>query len=313
METRANYVLIGLFTLAIVVAGFGFVYWFTQTGAGTERASYRILFDGSVSGLRQGASVLFNGIKVGEVTDLKLNPQDPKQVSAIVGIDKSVPVRSDTKVSLEFQGLTGIASISLKGGSLNAAPLPVEQGQLPTLMADSGATQEVTQSIRDLASRADGVLQRLDGILADNEKPFNDIMVNLKTFTETLDRKSVALDEVLANAKNFTAALDRNSDRLDKIMANVESMTDADTKKDLLDTVRSVRVLAENLDKRTAEISAGLTKFTGSGLREWEQLAVDGRKTLAQLDRAVRNLDRDPSRVIFGGSGNSVPEYNGRR
>ena len=74
----------------------------------------------------------------------------------------------------------------------------------------------------------------------------------------------------------------------------------------------SVRVLAENLDKRTAEISAGLTKFTGSGLREWEQLAVDGRKTLAQLDRAVHNFDRNPSRVIFGGGG-GVPEYNGRR
>jgi phospholipid/cholesterol/gamma-HCH transport system substrate-binding protein len=171
----------------------------------------------------------------------------------------------------------------------------------------------VTQTLRDVAGRADELLRQLSAVVGENQKPLNEIMVNLKAFTDTLDRKAVAVDEILANAKNFTAALDRNSDRLDKIMANVESMTDADTKKELLDTVRSVRVLAENLDKRTAEISAGLTKFTGSGLREWEQLAVDGRKTLAQLDRAVRNLDRNPSRVLFGGSGSSVPEYNGRR
>ena len=313
METRANYVLIGVFTLAVVVAGFAFVFWFTQTGAGTERASYRILFDGSVSGLRTGASVLFNGIKVGEVTDLRLDPKDPRQVAATVGIDKTVPIRKDTKVGLDFQGLTGIASISLKGGSVNAPAVVGQDGQLPTLVADSSATQDVTQTLRDVAGRSDDLLRQLSAVVGENQKPLNELMVNLKAFTDTLDRKSAAVDEILANAKNFTAALDRNSDRLDKVMANVESMTDADTKKELLDTVRSVRLLAENVDKRTAEISAGLTKFTGSGLREWEQLAVDGRKTLAELDRAVRNLDRNPSRVLFGGSGSSVPEYSGRR
>jgi phospholipid/cholesterol/gamma-HCH transport system substrate-binding protein len=68
METRANYVLIGLFTLAVIAGAFGFVYWFNTIGGAGERATYRIVFDGSVSGLRTGASVLFNGIRVGEVT-----------------------------------------------------------------------------------------------------------------------------------------------------------------------------------------------------------------------------------------------------
>ena len=206
-----------------------------------------------------------------------------------------MPVRTDTKVGLDFQGLTGIASISLKGVSASAPVVVGQSGQPPTLVADSASTQDVTQTIRDVAARADEVLRQVSAVIGDNQKPLNDIMVNLKAFTDTLDRKSVALDEILANAKNFTAALDRNSDRLDRVMANVESLTDANTKKELLDTVRSVRVLAENLDRRTAEISAGLTRFTGSGLREWEALAADGRKTLAQLDRAVRNFDRNPA------------------
>src|SRR5450755_1133233 len=115
METKANYTLIGLFTLAVVVGLFAFVYWFQNIGGTGERAFYRVQFDGSVSGLRTGASVLFNGIKVGEVTDLKLNPQDPRQVAALIAVDKNAPVRTDTKVGLDFQGLTGIASISLKG------------------------------------------------------------------------------------------------------------------------------------------------------------------------------------------------------
>jgi phospholipid/cholesterol/gamma-HCH transport system substrate-binding protein len=312
METRANYVLIGLFTLAMVVAGFGFVYWFTQTGAGAERTSYRILFDGSVSGLRTGGSVLFNGIKVGEVTDLRLNPQDPRQVAAIVGVDKAVPVRADTRVGLDFQGLTGIASISLKGGAVDAPPLATPRGQLPTLVADPSATQDVTQTIRDVAARADELLRRVSVLVGDNEKPFNELLVNLRNFTATLDRKSDDIDAILANAKNFSAALDRNSERLDRVMANVEKLTGDDTRRELTDAMRSVRVLAENIDRRTAEISTGITRFTGSGLREWEALAVDGRRTLAALERAVKNFDRNPSRVIFGG-GNAVPEYNGRR
>ena len=120
METRANYVLIGVFTLAVVVGVFGFVYWFQNIGGTGERAFYRVVFDGSVSGLRTGASVLFNGIRVGEVTGLKLDPAKPQQVTATLSIDKSVAVRKDTQIGLEFQGLTGIASVSLKGGNPNA-------------------------------------------------------------------------------------------------------------------------------------------------------------------------------------------------
>src|SRR6266849_3692520 len=129
METRANYVVTGLFTLAVIAAGFGFVYWFSRTGDGGERTAYRVVFDGAVSGLRTGGWVLFNGIKVGEVSDLRLSPQNPRQVMATVMVDKAVPIRTDTRVGLDFQGLTGIASISIKGGAPDAAPLTGENGQ----------------------------------------------------------------------------------------------------------------------------------------------------------------------------------------
>src|SRR5665647_337152 len=123
METRANYLLIGVFTLAVVVGVFGFVYWFQNIGGTGERAFYRVQFDGSVSGLRTGASVLFNGIRVGEVTGLTLDPKRPKQVVARISVDKMVAIRPDTEIGLEFQGLTGISALSLKGGDPDKAPL----------------------------------------------------------------------------------------------------------------------------------------------------------------------------------------------
>jgi phospholipid/cholesterol/gamma-HCH transport system substrate-binding protein len=281
METRANYVVVGLFTLAVIVGGFGFVYWFSRAGDGGERATYRVVFDGAVSGLRTGGWVLFNGIKVGEVSDLRLNPQNPRQVVATINIDKAVPVRTDTRVGLDFQGLTGIASISVKGGAADAPALKGEKGQPPTLIADPIATQDVTATIRDVAANAGALVRRVDDILVENRD---------------------ALKTTLGNLESFSATLARNSERLDRVMTGLENFTSGDIKGELLDTARSMKTMSENLDKRTAEISAGLTRFSNNGLREYEALAVDARRTLADLGRAIRNFDRNPQRVIWGPS-----------
>jgi phospholipid/cholesterol/gamma-HCH transport system substrate-binding protein len=281
METRANYVVIGLFTLAVIAGGFGFVYWFSRAGDGGERATYRVVFDGAVSGLRTGGWVLFNGIKVGEVSDLRLNPQNPRQVVATINVDKAVPVRTDTRVGLDFQGLTGIASISVKGGAPDAPALTGENGRPATLIADPTATQDVTATIREVAANAGALVRRVDDILVENRD-------SLKT--------------TLGNLESFSATLTRNSERLDRIMAGLDTFASGDIKGELMDTARSMRALSEHLDKRTAEISAGLTRFSNNGLREYEALAVDARRTLADLGRAIRNFDRNPQRVIFGPS-----------
>lgn len=287
METKANYIVIGLFTLAAVIGIFGFVYWFQNIGGTGERADYRVQFEDSVSGLRTGATVLFNGIRVGEVTDLKLDPQRPKLVSAIISIDKSVVVRADTEIGLEFQGLTGIASLSLKGGSSSSPVLVGAKDNPPVLTAPPGATQDVTQAARN-------TLRRLDDFIAENQKSFHD-----------------ALD----NIDKISAALARNSDRVDKISEGLQNLSGGRDGKsgELNEAARSIRTLADNLDKRTAEITAGVNRLTGNGNRQLDALASNANRTLAEIERAVKNLDRNPSRLIFGGSGSSLPEYNGRR
>lgn len=294
METRANYILIGLFTLSVIAASFAFVYWFSQSGVGGERVAYRVLFEGAVNGLRTGSSVMFNGIKVGEVVDLRTNPQDPRQVVTTFAVDRSTPIRSDTKVGLEFQGLTGIASMALRGGRPDAPIIVSQRGEIPTLVADPNATYDVMQSVREAANRADLIMRRVDGLIAENEEPLRNTIRNIDKFTETLGK---------------------NSARFDNILSGLETVVSPDSKGvvwEISEAARSVRNLADNLDKRTAELSASLAKFTGSGLRNFEALAVDGRRTLAEIERAVKNFDRNPQRVIFGG-GNGVPQYSGQR
>jgi phospholipid/cholesterol/gamma-HCH transport system substrate-binding protein len=289
METRANYVLIGVFTLAVVLGVFGFVYWFQNIGGTGERAFYRVQFEGSVSGLRTGASVLFNGIRVGEVADLKLNPDRPKQVVASISIDKSVAVRKDTEIGLEFQGLTGIAALSLKGGDPSTPQLvgakDNKDANPPLLTAPPGATQDVTQAARD-------ALRKVQEFIEENQKAFKSALENLEKFSGALANNSDRIDSTLANVDKFSGALARNSDRIDKFAEGLQNLAGgADGKGgEINEAVRSIRTLAEHLDQRTAEITVGISKLTNSGTR-----------TLNTIDKAAKNFDANPSRVIFGG------------
>jgi phospholipid/cholesterol/gamma-HCH transport system substrate-binding protein len=197
METRAPYALIGLFVLAAIGAGFGFVYWLNNTAGLGERAVYRVRFENTVSGLLTGAAVLFNGIRVGEVTQLGLNPGDPREVMATIVVTANTPLRADTKAGLEFQGLTGVPVISLQGGVAGAGPLPAAQDGPPIIAADPNAGQSMTDAARQ-------ALRRLDALLADNSDNLKSSIANLDTFTGVLARNSDRVDAILSGLQRMT-------------------------------------------------------------------------------------------------------------
>ena len=153
MEIKARYVLIGLFTLASIVAGFAFVYWLETTGGLGKRTSYEVRFHNTVSGLLTGSAVLFNGIRVGEVTGLKLVPNEPKEINVTIAVDAKTPVRADTQASLDFQGLTGAAVVTLAGGAADAPLLSASPGRLPTLAASETAGQTMSEAARQAFAR----------------------------------------------------------------------------------------------------------------------------------------------------------------
>jgi phospholipid/cholesterol/gamma-HCH transport system substrate-binding protein len=273
METRANFVLIGLFTLAVIASAFGFVYWFQNLGTAQSRVAYRVIFEGPVSGLRTGAGVTFNGIRVGEVGSISVD--DPQHVAAIINVDRTAPVRSDTRVGLEFQGLTGIAAVALRGGAVNSAALTAGPDGVPTLRAD-GVILDVTEAARS-------TLQRVDQIIVDNQ---------------------AALKSALRSIDSFTQALARNSERFDNIMIGMERLSGSkDNDGELSKTAASIRELADNLDKRTEELTENANKFINAGVG----LVSSGRRTLEDISRTVNNFDRNPSRVLFGASQADAP------
>jgi phospholipid/cholesterol/gamma-HCH transport system substrate-binding protein len=192
METRAPFIVVGAFMLAAIAAVFGFVYWLHNTAGTGARTLHHVQFDGSVSGLLVGAAVLFNGIRVGEVTNLGLAADSPRQVDATIAVASGTPVHADTKVGLDFQGLTGVPVIALEGGKEVGASTASQ-----TLVADPAAGQSMTQAARN-------ALGRVDSVLAENAEPLKSTIANLKTFTEGLAKNTGALDSIVGGLVKMT-------------------------------------------------------------------------------------------------------------
>src|ERR1044072_772362 len=249
METRANYVLIGAFTLAVIAVAFGLVMWFQSLHTTKQRSPIRIVFEGPASGLRNGGIVNFNGIRIGEVVSVKLD--NPRRVVALAMVENNPPIRKDTLVGLEFQGLTGVAAISLKGGEENALAVPLDEDGVPMLTADPSALQDVTESIR-------ATLQNVNRLVADKQEPVEN------------DNVMRRVDCVMGKA--------------DTLMLGLNTIAGGSAGGELNLMVKSIRELAEDFDKRSGALMA------------------DGRRTLSAIRRAVNNFDRNPTRVIFGGS-----------
>src|SRR6201994_4765894 len=270
METRANYVLIGSFTLAVIAAAFGFVLWFQSLHTTKARMPLRVIFEGPAAGLRNGANVNFNGIRVGEVISVKL--YTPRRIVALAMVENSAPIRKDTAVGLEFQGLTGVAAISLKGGDEAAPPVPLDEDAVPVLTADPNRLQDVTEAIR-------GTLQNINKVVADNQEAVKNSLHNLETFTASLARNSEKIDGVMLKVDGVMS-------KADSLMLGLDTLAGGKEGGELYLTVKSIRELAEDFDKRSGA------------------LMTDGRRTLGDISRAVNNLDRNPTRLLFG-PGNS--------
>jgi phospholipid/cholesterol/gamma-HCH transport system substrate-binding protein len=260
MEDRAKYVLVGLFTFAVIVGAFGFVYWLHATSGTKDTTPYRVIFSGAVTGLRPGAPVLFNGLRVGEVSELKLT-DNPAEVAAILAVGPKTPIRADTTVTLDYAGLTGIASVSLKGNLGSAPALEKVGNEPPTLRAQTASG--------DMSTAARETLAHVDAILTQNQESLHKSIKNIETFTD---------------------ALARNSDNIDVILKTGAS------------TMTSVKQLSDNLDKRTADITTGILQVTDSANKQINIVGADAHRAINSIDKAVTDLAKHPSRILFGGS-----------
>jgi phospholipid/cholesterol/gamma-HCH transport system substrate-binding protein len=308
METRANYALIGVFTLAVIAAAFGFVLWFSGAEKPGERKTYEIVFSGSISGLAEGGIVLFNGVRVGAVTKIDLLSEDPSRVFALIDVDAKAPVRADTKARLEYTGFTGVASVALTGGSLDAPPLPTSPQKPAVIVADRSDYQDLVESARRVATQASDFFTKINRLIDDNSASLTASVKNAEKFSDALAANPDGLKDFMGAIADVGKSIKPLTAKLDALAGDADNVV----KGEVAAAAKSIKKAADDLDSRMKEIAANINRFSGSGLRQYEALAVDGRKTLEQFNQAVRSLENNPQQFLFGKS-SQIPEYSGAR
>ncbi len=293
METRANYIIVGLVTMAVLLASFGFVYWIARFGSNEDSVSLEIRIPGSVTGLSVGSQVLFNGIKVGDVKALNIDTSDPNAVIAMTEVNVLTPVTEKTQATLGFQGLTGQAYIELKGGDANAQNIlekSIKTGEQAHIEADPGAVNNLINQAQAIANKADNVLDGLQTFVNNNQKPLTDTIANASKFSEALGKNSGQIDEFLASAGQLSKTLTSVSGRLETTLASAE---------DLLKSVDRKKVdnILANTEKATADIAAStgdlksIVEGINGSVKNISELTSKAKTSLEQVDKLLAAAD----------------------
>jgi phospholipid/cholesterol/gamma-HCH transport system substrate-binding protein len=298
METRANYIIVGVITLAVLLASFGFVYWIARFGDTTNSVQLEVRIPGSVTGLSVGSQVLFNGIKVGDVRRLIIDAKNPKGIVAITEVNLDTPVTSSTKATLGFQGLTGQAYIELKGGDPDGENIlmkAAETGDLAVIEADPGAVNNLIDRAQSIATSAESVLAGLQGFVNDNRQPLTQTINNAAKFSEALANNSDELDSFLANVGELSKTLQGVSVRLESTLTAAEDLLKS------VDRQKIDRILAnaEKVSDDLAASSGDVRKVAQSAevaVRNVSDLAVKAAKTLEGIDKTLAAADADKIR-----------------
>ena len=251
MKVRASNLMIGTLTLALIAGSFGALLTYQKLAGVKQKVPFRVIFEGSASGLRKGGSVNFAGIRVGEVVSLKLD--HPRRVVALTMIDGNTPVKGDTQVGLEFQGLTGIAAISFTGGSDEAPPPKQGPDGIPELTADAEGTLNTQEKIRV-------ALRNVDRIIIDNEVAVKDTLRNFETFTASLSGNGARITSIIATTESGISAVD---DALGKTKDFLGGLASEKYGGELLPTVISLRELIESFDKKSGQLMIEARKMLG--------------------------------------------------
>ncbi|KRG73724.1 ABC transporter substrate-binding protein [Stenotrophomonas chelatiphaga] len=298
METKANYVLIGAFTLITGLALLAFGLWAAKYSSDRTWQEYRVVFREAVTGLTVGSPVQYNGIAVGSITELNLVPDDPRQVVAKIRLNSTTPVKTDTRAKLAITSLTGPSIIQLSGGtpqsptltSVNRDPAPI----IPTMPS-------ALQNITDVANR---IVERMDQVLSDrNVAAINATLANIESISGGLADQKQGTQALLLSARNAARSLDDTLkttngtiQRLDQNL--VQQLPGIIEKLDA--TMTKMDSAAGNADSILGENRAAINSFASDGLGQLGPTLTELRGLIRDLRRVSDRLENNPARYLLG-------------
>jgi len=302
METRANYLLIGVFTLLAILGTLGFFVWLASVQLDRQYETYGILFE-DVSGLDASGDVLFNGISVGKVIDLKIYEHDPSKVLTTIQVDATTPVRADTVARLQSQGVTGVAYISLSGGTASSEPLDAEEGEFPIIASQRSTLQALVDDAPDLVTEVTELLAQLKELTGpQTQTQVRSILGNLDSSSARLDEALNDFSEISGTVSDATIQITAFTSQLDAIATTLtrtletadETLVSAQQAFKTADTVMTTSVAPIEGAQRVIERIEGLMQDRIPEIVE--QVA----QTLSRADAAIADLQKRSGDTIDG-------------
>ena len=308
METRASYLIVGIFVIVAMTGLFAAALWITGTRADKQTTLYEIRFQGEVAGLTAGNPVQYRGIPVGVVDDMRIDPDNVELVLVTIEVDKDTPVKTDTVATLAMKGITGVSYVQLSGGTQGAPALAALPGRdHPEIASRPSQLAELFETFPDLVRKATEVFELAEQILGpENQKQIAGTLENINTITGSLANSSGDIEKLLAETALMAEELRGIATNANILLADLrDNMGDIskDTQIVLGDVKKMVGQLAiasRELARFLADNRESLSNFSSTGLFEFSQLLAESRVLVSALSRLTAQFERDPARFLFG-------------
>ncbi len=306
METKANHVLIGAFTLAVIAAILLFILWASKYSSEGSFKEYDIVFKQSVTGLSVGGVVQYNGIEVGNVRSMKLSPDDARQVIARVRVRADTPIRTDTQVELALQSFaTGVAFIQFSGGTPGAPMLVQTDPQhVPVLVAEESAFQKLLSSSTGIAVTATDVLNHINKILSEeNTQRISKTLANIQAVTDTVAAQRQDIVALIKNGRESTERLNRALADAEKTFATMDGQIGQKLPgmMDHLDhSLAQLDSLTKNADDTLKSNRGAIDSFANQGLGQLGPTLAQLRQVLREMNRLTARLQENPAGFLLG-------------
>jgi phospholipid/cholesterol/gamma-HCH transport system substrate-binding protein len=297
METRANYTIVGIFTVLVIAAAFGFVYWMAEYGRGGTMAQLIVRIPGSANGLSVGSPVRFNGIQVGDIKSLSIDADDPGYSLAFTEVRADAPVYASTKAALEVQGFTGAAYIELSGGRTgdeNILKRSLDTGKRAVLVADQSSLTNLLATADKILNRANDAVGDVQGFVKDARGPLTDTLKNADTFSKALADNSGNIDEFLKSAGELSKTFSSVSGRVNSTLEAVEKLVRAVDANKVNEVVGNVDKLTANVADASSDLKATISSIKQTS-DTYNEFGKKAQQSLDKVDALIASID--PAKV----------------
>ena len=300
MERHANYALVGIATILLFLGMIVFAFWLARFQFAKEYDLYNINFVGPVRGISDGGEVHFNGIKVGDVTTIALDKDNPANVVASVRVSSDVPIRTDSYATLEPQGITGVNYIQIIAGT-NGKPLlktTVPHGVIPTLSSRNSTLSDLLQGSGTVLAATVEALNRVNRVLSDdNIKSLSASMRNVQAITDEVRQRK----DVIQDADNAVKSIDQAAQSLKSLSDTSQKMLGGDGQRalhDVADAAGEIKATASEAHSLLAKLQGPTGDFAHTGLPQLTQAASSLQQTAESLNRLVEEIEQNPQVLV---------------